>query len=200
MTSASQIRIDTRDPSTSVETDAELVAHVLAGDATAFETLVRRHFRACFAVAMARLRDADEAEDVCQDALVRAYEWLADCRDPSRFGRWLLRIVRNRALRRVAYETVRRAVGLDRAEAQAGGSTPEEAAVHAELRHALAGALAQLRPVAREVVLLYDHEGFAHREIAERLGISEAMSRRHLSDARARLRRILERHGSDRPR
>jgi RNA polymerase sigma-70 factor (ECF subfamily) len=175
-------------------TDAEVVARVLAGERALFETLVRRHFRACFAVAYARLGVRDEAEDVCQDALLSAYDRLADCRDPGRFGHWLLRIVRNRALRRIAYAAVRRAVGLDQAAHHAAGGTPEEDASRAELGRALAAALGRLRPVQREVVLLYDHEGYAHREIAERLRISEAMSRRHLSDARARLRRMLAPH------
>jgi RNA polymerase sigma-70 factor (ECF subfamily) len=173
-------------------TDAELVARVLAGEAAAFEALARRHFRACFAVAFARLRDADEAEDICQDALLRAYEHLAECRDPARFSHWLLRIVRNRSVRRLAYLSVRRAIGLERAAHLSGGATPEDDVRRAELRRALTEALGRLRPTQREVVLLYDHEGYAHREIAERLGISETMSRRHLSDARAVLRRSLE--------
>ena len=174
-------------------TDAELVTRVLAGEAAAFEALVRRHFRACFAVALARLRDADEAEDVCQDSLMRAYDRLADCRDPARFGHWLLRIVRNRSLRRVAYLAVRRAAGLERAAGQPSGPTPEQELERAELRRVLSASLGQLRSVQREVVLLYDYEGMAHRDIAERLRISETMSRRHLSDARAELRKSLGR-------
>ena len=59
------------------------------------------------------------------------------------------------------------------------------------LRRVLAASLGQLRAVQREVVLLYDYEGMPHRDIAERLRISETMSRRHLSDARAELRKSL---------
>lgn len=178
-------------------TDADLVSRVLAGEQAAFEQLVRRHFRACQAVAMARLGDRDEAEDVCQDAFVSAYERLADCRRPDRFAHWLLRIVRNRALRRIARLAVRRAVGLERAAEQSTGATPEDDLRRVELRRQLLSALGGLRPVQREVVLLHDHEGHAHREIAERLGISEAMSRRHLSDARSALRRSLARYRND---
>lgn len=173
-------------------TDGELVSRVLAGEVAAFESLVRRHFSACFAVAFARLRDSDEAEDVCQDSIVAAYERLADCRDPERFGHWLLRIVRNRSMRRIAWLAVRRATGAERVSVQAGGATPEDDLRRAELRRGVVVALGRLRSSQREVVLLFDHEGLAHREIAERLGISEAMSRRHLSDARAILRRSLE--------
>lgn len=188
---------DSPDASAGPAADAELVARVLAGEAAAFESLVRRHFRACFAVAFARLRDGDEAEDVCQDALLRAYDRLADCRDPARFGPWLLRIVRNQALRRIAYKAVRRAAGLESAAQQPAGATPEDELRRLQLRRVLADALGRLRPMQREVVLLYDHEGYSHREIAERLRISEMMSRRHLSDARARLRPLLERYRTE---
>jgi RNA polymerase sigma-70 factor (ECF subfamily) len=174
-------------------TDAELVSRVLTGEAAAFETLVRRHVRACFAVAFARLRDSDEAEDVCQDALLRAFDRLGDCRDPARFGHWLLRIVRNRSIRRTAWLTLRRGAGFTRAAPQSATTTPEDDVRRSELRQGLVAALSRLRPVQREIVLLHDHEGFAHRDIAERLRISEAMSRRHLSDARAQLRKSLER-------
>jgi RNA polymerase sigma-70 factor (ECF subfamily) len=173
------------------------VTRVLGGERAAFEPLVRRHFRASYAVAFARLGDRDEAEDVCQDAFVAAYERLAECRRPDRFAHWLLRIVRNRALRRIARQAVRRAVGLDRATEKAGGATPEDDLYRAELGRQLAAALGALRPIQREVVLLFDHEDQAHREIAERLGISEGMSRRHLSDARATMRKLLERYRND---
>lgn len=173
-------------------TDAELISRVLAGETAAYGELARRHFRACFAVAFARVRDADDAEDVCQDALIAAYERLAECRDPTRFAHWLMRIVRNRAIRRLVYGRVRRAAGLVRAERVEAHTTPEADLARTELRRALRAAFGQLRPRQREVVLLFDHEGYSHREIAERLNISEALSRRHLSDARAQLRRNLE--------
>lgn len=174
-------------------TDAELVARVLAGETEAYGVLARRHFRACFAVAFARLRDADDAEDVCQDALVAAYERLGECRDPARFSHWLLRTVRNRSIRRLAYRRVRRAGGLEQVERVAASTTPETDLARSELGQALHAAFARLRPRQREVVLLFDHEGYSHSEIAERLQMSEAMSRRLLSDARALLRRDLGR-------
>jgi RNA polymerase sigma-70 factor, ECF subfamily len=185
---------ETPERTTDSGTDAELVARVLAGEMAAYGVLARRHFRACFAVAFARLRDADDAEDVCQDALLRAYERLGECRDPSRYAHWLLRIVRNRSIRRLAYQRVRRAAGLERASEATASATPEADLTRSELRRALQAAFDRLRPKQREVVLLFDHEGYSHREIAERLNISETMSRRHLSDARAALRRELRRH------
>ncbi len=80
------------------ETDSRLVALARAGDARAFEVLVRRHLRSAHAVALGVLGHPADAEDVCQDAFLTALEKLDDCRDPNRFAAWLMRIVRNRAL------------------------------------------------------------------------------------------------------
>jgi RNA polymerase sigma-70 factor (ECF subfamily) len=182
-------------------TDAECVTRVLAGESAAFETLVRRHARAAYAVAFALLRDADEAEDISQDAFVRAFDRLGQCRDPERFGRWLLRIVRNQSFKRRAWLAVRRTAGVKLAAATPAPGTPEDALQRSELRRTLLAALGGLRANQRTVILLYDLEGYSHREIAARIGISEMMSRRLLSDARAAMRRSLAQRteGEDRP-
>lgn len=172
-------------------TDAECVTRVLAGDNAAFETLVLRHARAAYAVAFALLRDVDEAEDVSQDAFVRAFDRLGQCRDPVHFGPWLLRIVRNQAFKRMAWQAVRRTAGVKLAASAPAQATPEDALQQSELRRTLLAALDTLRATQRIVILMYDLEGYTHREIAERIGISEMMSRRHLSDARAAMRKSL---------
>jgi RNA polymerase sigma-70 factor, ECF subfamily len=178
------------------DSDAALVARALAGDAESFETLVRRHFRAAYAVALALTREPADADDVCQDAFVRAYERLRDCREPDRFAAWLAQIVRNRARNRLAYFRVRRAAPLSAAaERPAGGASPQADAEREELRRALLAALGTLPPIQREVVILHDLEGMRHGEIAELAGCSEGMSRRHLSDARKVLRlRLADRY------
>src|SRR5688572_10512062 len=105
------------------ESDAALVARARLGDAAAFEALVRRHFRAAFLVALARVGERAEAEDVCQEALVRAWERIHECRDPNRFGAWLVRIARNAALNRREYLSVRATDTLEDWTARAPGST-----------------------------------------------------------------------------
>ena len=79
-------------------TDAELVRRCRVGDAAAFDALVRRHYRAAHAVAVAVMRNAMDAEDVVQDGFGKALERLDDCRDGATFGPWLRQIVRRRAL------------------------------------------------------------------------------------------------------
>jgi RNA polymerase sigma-70 factor (ECF subfamily) len=171
--------------------DASLVARVRRGDAAAFEALVRRHFRAAYLVALARVGERADAEDVCQEAWLRAWERIHECRDPTRFVGWLLTIVRNAGHNRREYLAVRGAEPLDHPLLPASASRTDDATAQAELRATLTAALALLAPGQREVVLLHDLEGWSHAEIAGRLEMSEVMSRRQLSDARKRLRHVL---------
>src|SRR5262249_11553112 len=125
--------------------DEELVARVRRGDVRAADELVRRHFRAAYAVALAVLRNPMDAEDACQDALVRALERIDDCRNPARFLFWMLQIVRNRARNLRAYRRVRGGPSLE--EVQEPGSGDERAGVErAELRALLLRALHALSP------------------------------------------------------
>ncbi len=79
---------------TVVESDAELVIRAKRGDVAAFGALVERYERSVLAVALADLRDFHTAEDVAQAAFLSAYRRLASLRDGTRFGPWLLQIVR----------------------------------------------------------------------------------------------------------
>jgi RNA polymerase sigma-70 factor, ECF subfamily len=174
------------------EADADLVARIRAGDAAAFAVLMRRHFRMAFLIAFAHLNDKTEAEDLCQDAFLRCWERIHDCRDPERVSAWIAAIVRNGAHNRREALRVRSTESLDEVAIAAPAFRGTEAVVHRnELRAALSHALQALSPVQREIVLLHDLEGWTHAEIAARLELSEVMSRRHLSDARKRLRRLL---------
>jgi RNA polymerase sigma-70 factor, ECF subfamily len=168
--------------------DAVLVARALDGDAAAFETLVRRYTRPAFAVAVAVVKEPADAEDVMQDAFIRALERLEDCRDPDKFGSWLLRIVRNRAHSVRRYLGVREAGSLEAAAPSSGAPGPMGDAERSELRAALLAALSELKEVQRQVVLLHDLEGWKHREIGEMLDLPEGTVRAHLFHARRALR------------
>ncbi len=172
--------------------DAALVRRARGGDAVAFESLVRRHYRAAYSVALAILGSVMDAEDVCQDAFIKALERLDDCRDPGRFAAWLLQIVRNRARNYIDYRRVRDTVDLDDGAAS-GGTRTDSRVEQTELRDTLQEALAELTELQREVVLLHDLEGWKHREIAESLNVSEVASRQHLLNARRKLRQLLGR-------
>lgn len=171
-------------------TDALLVKRARRGDAAAFESLVRKHYRAAYAIALGVLGSAMDAEDACQDAFVKALERLDEIRDPERFGPWLQQIVRNRARNLYSYRRVRTAQPLETVRA-VGSENPGSDAARGELREKLESALQDLSDMQRQVVLLHDLDGWKHREIAVALEISEGMSRQHLFHARRILRERL---------
>src|SRR5690606_36693384 len=94
------------------DADARLVERARAGEASAFEELVRRHLRAAHAVARDVVRGRAYAEYVCQDAFLTALERVEDCRRPDRFAAWLLQIVCDCALNIRRAQAVRRALPL----------------------------------------------------------------------------------------
>ena len=170
--------------------DADLVALCLRGDPDAFDVLVRRYYRSAFAVALGVLGNRQDAEDVVQDAFVKAIDRLEDCREPSKFVQWLMMIVRNRALSHRTYRKIRETSELLPEIAEADDS-PYVDATRSELADTLQAALATLSETQREIVLLHDMDGWTHKDISERLEISEVRSRQHLFVARKLLRERL---------
>lgn len=179
------------------ETDAQLVLRARAGDEQAFETLVRRHLRSAFAAALPLVSNEADAEDVCQDAFIRALERLDDCRDPARFRAWFLTIVRNRAHNVRKYLRRREAEPIDNVAA-VGSRNPMRDMELSELSYRLRAALDQLTERQRQVVLLHDYEGWQHAEIGKRLGMTAGASRFSLHAARKKLRSLLAKDASER--
>lgn len=172
--------------------DDELVRRTLGGDSEAFAPLVRRHRRGALARALAIALDPLDADDIAQGAFVQAFEQLATLRDPARFEVWLMTIVHRRALNFVRAERRRRSDPLTDAIPDRASTAPDDALADGALRAELLAALSKLSLVQRSVVLLADLEDWSHERIARSLGCSIVMSRRHLSDARRRLRALLE--------
>ena len=172
------------------ETDAQLVARVRRGERAAAEALAQRWLRACRAVALAVTRDEADADDVCQDAFVTAMERIDDCREPARFGAWLMRIARNRATDQLRARA-RPVLSLEGMEIESADASPQRQAERGDARTRLLAALGELPQERREVLLLHDLEGWTHREIAERMGLPPGTVRSHLHHARRRMRSLL---------
>ena len=136
----------------------------------------------------------EDAEDAAQEAFLVALERLDDCRRPSRFGGWLMTIVRNRSNNLVRREALRATDPIP-FSARSNSPTPEREAQLSELRDELAAALGELPEVQRQIVLLHDLEGWKHREISQRLGLPAGTVRSHLHYARKSLRQLLKRDG-----
>lgn len=173
------------------ESDARLVARAREGDPAAFEDLVHRHIDAAYAVALAELADARDAEDAVQDSFITALERLEDCRDGAAFGAWLRQIVRNRARSVRRRERVRQTDSLETVAWAASTQSPQRDLERIRLRERLEAALRMLPEVQRAVVLMHDLEGYRHREIAAELELPEGTVRSHLFFARRALRERL---------
>jgi RNA polymerase sigma-70 factor, ECF subfamily len=171
--------------------DTLLVARVLRGDAEAYGELVGRHMRRAFAIAYRIVEHREDAEDVVQDAFLRALERIDSLDTRRPFHPWLYRIVVNQALNyrrsrsRRATETMPDAVA-------ATGPTPEDDAAAAALRRRLRSALATLPERQRTMIQLADLEGFNSTEIAGILDLAPGTVRWHLHTARRTLRKALE--------
>lgn len=172
--------------------DAELVTRVLAGDVSAFAVLMRRHNRRLFRVVRAMVRDDAAAEDVCQEAWLRAYRHLRDLQQAAKFSTWLARIGWRFALARV--EQHAGVVSLDErdlAPRDAGTAEPEDQLELQRLAGRLERAIDELPAAYRAVVLLRDVEHMSTTEVAEVLELSEENVRVRLHRARASLRQQL---------
>lgn len=183
-------------------TDAELVARAQADDAAAFEELVRRHRERIYRVALRVCRHPADAEDVTQDAIVRAWRALGGFRGDASFTTWLYRIVTNLALNRV---TRRREHAAERVPEPPGAGAALDPARRAEDRERLDAALAALGTLTAEqraCYVLREVEGLSYEELAEVLDISVASVKGRLYRARQDLVAALDRYdatGDDRP-
>ncbi len=175
--------------------DQSAVTAVRGGDAERYRELVERHERRVFAVAWSRLGDAALAEEVTQEAFIRAYRRLWLLGDGAKFSGWVSTIARRMAinfgLRHRRELNKRERWALENFEETA----PEKSAEASEPLHSpetLRQTLAELPAAHRECLVLFYLEGKSGAEAATALGISEAALRVRLHRARAALRERLE--------
>jgi RNA polymerase sigma factor (sigma-70 family) len=168
--------------------DEELVNDAVHGDLEAFDRLMDRHIDAAYAVSLALTARPADAEDVCQDSFLLALEKLEQCRDPARFRAWLLQIVRNRAHNFRRYHHLRGEVDIHAVSPLRANSDPAKDAERSDLRHRVLDAMNELTELQRQVLLLFDMEGWNHAEIAANLKITVGASRAALFKARSSLR------------
>ena len=167
--------------------DGELAALAAAGDRDAFGELVERYAGQARRLALSILGDQDDADDAAQDGFLAALRHLGRY-DPSRpFGPWLLRIVANAASDRRRRRKVRHTSALP-PDVASGAASPAVEAERGSIHEALRRALAELPERQRMAVVLFDAEGYGHREIAEILGVPEGTVRSDVFHGRRALR------------
>lgn len=164
------------------------------GDTKAFDELVRRTYGDVFRLAVRLTGNEADASDVVQDTYVRAFRGLRRFRGDAQFSTWLYRIASNCASSFTARRSRQRCDSLSVVEGVAETDPDRDPTLRAEattLRQTIERALEDLPQRLRAVVVLRHLEDLSHREIAERLGISESATKVRLHRARTTLRRLL---------
>ncbi len=194
----------------SVDEDRELVERAQGGDFTAFDSLVSRHQRRVYNLALRIVGQSHDADEVVQHTFISVIEKLKGFRQEAKFATWLTRVATNHALALLRRRSRRRTVALGH---DAGGDaeeslphpeyiaqwreTPEQIASQRETRKILDNALQELDEKYRLVFVLRDVEGLSTNETAEALGISVANTKVRLLRARLMLRDRLTREFGD---
>ncbi|MDI1319095.1 MAG: sigma-70 family RNA polymerase sigma factor [bacterium] len=185
--------------------DAGLVRRFIAGDETAFNEIVQRYRHKLFAVALGLLRNRADAEEIAQDALIRAHRGLARFRGDSSLSAWLYRITLNLSRNRYWYHFRRRrhaTISLDcpvsdRSQATfadlvaAEDAGPSRQAASREFSEIIASCMSRLGAPAREILLLRNSQNRSYAEIARETGINIGTVKSRVARARASLRVLL---------
>lgn len=177
--------------------DEEVVSRVLAGETALFEILMRRYNQRLYRVSRIILRNDTEAEDVMQDAYVRAYTHLNQFAGKAAFSTWLTRIAIHEALarkrRQGRYEELDAMpnTGDSMPMLKSSEPTPEDGTARAETRLLLEEAIEHLPEAYRTVVVLREVEEMSVTETAGAMGVTEAVVKTRLHRAHAMLRKEL---------
>ena len=187
-----------------VSEEMQLVRAAKKGDVGAFEDLVRRYDRNVFRIAQHITQNREDAEDVVQDAFLKAYSNLSQFQEQSKFYTWLVRIAVNEALMKLRRRRPERMVSLDEEVKTEEDSMPREVAdwspnpeqlySQSELGDILRKAVQGLPAGFRTVFVLRDVEGLSTEETAEALDLSIPAVKSRLLRARLQLRERLNRY------
>jgi RNA polymerase sigma-70 factor (ECF subfamily) len=194
-----------------VDDEQDLVARARQGDTASFSVLLRRYEGKIFRLAMNITQNREDAEDVLQEAFLKAYEHLDQFLGNSKFYTWIVRIAVNQALMKLRKRRSDRAVSLDEQidtgedtvvrEIAAWDPDPEVRYSQQELNEILDSVINELAPIYRTVFTLRDVDGLSTEETAEALDLSVPAVKSRLLRARLQLRdkltRFFKRKGDD---
>jgi RNA polymerase sigma-70 factor (ECF subfamily) len=185
---------------TELRDEPRMIASILAGNAQLFHELIRPYERRVYAMALSFLRNEADAEDVTQEAFLKAFRNLPSFRGDAKFGTWLISIALNEARSRIRRRDAVKMESLDGPEDEEGHVSPaqltdwkeipSEALERKEIRHLLHKAVTALPLIYREVFQLRDIEQMSVNEAAAALGIT-------ISSVKVRLHRermMLQKH------
>lgn len=185
-----------------VETDeTTLISAILAGDGRLYHDLIRPHERSVYMIALSVMKNEDDAEEVTQEAFLKAFRNLSRFRAESKFGTWLISIALNEARGRLRRQSIVRMESLDDTPREGSGVSPalfrdwreipSQALERREVRELLQQAVVGLPEIYRQVFLLRDMEELSVAETAEALNISISSVKVRLHRARILLQKHL---------
>lgn len=187
------------------EEDRVLVQAAQAGDRQAFRKLVERHQRAAFAIALAQVRDENDAREIAQEAFLRVYRGLDQFQGSSSFFTWLYRIVTNLSidlLRRPGRRDLELQEHREHADAiedswlplvaHVAESDPFRMLRRREIAERLRQALEDLPPYHLGVILMREVEGMSYEQMAQAMNVSKGTIMSRLFHARQKLQRALQ--------
>ncbi len=185
------LAVQSEDDRTQTEADPieqQAIAAVKKGDAGSYDYLVSKYMKRVVSIAWGIVRNADDAEDLAQEAFVKAFQTIERFKPGEPFGPWIYRIVTNLALDVLKHRQRFRHEELTDSHPAERATSADLPAVSNELARRIDAAIESLPEMQRVVARLYLVEYFEHAEIAAMTGLTEGTVRSHLSLARAKLR------------
>lgn len=180
--------------------DREIIEKVLKGDSSAFEVLILKYQNQVYYSALNIVKNNEYAEDICQDAFLKAYEKLDTLQDKDHFLSWIKRIAVNMALNH--YERNKRIVDvesddkdIDYFDNLTDGACPEDFIIKDELSRYIKFFVDSLPERLKTVVILREVEDFSYEEISEMLNIPLGTVRSRLFNARQIIKERLIKQG-----
>lgn len=197
-----EVQLSANDKSYQASRESALIRRVLAGENELFYELVQPYERAVFIAATTILGNDADAEEVAQEAMLKAFKYLARFRQESKFSTWLIQIAMNEAKMRLRKDRRKLYDSIDQGQLTDEGDyiptdfadwrqIPSEALEQGELRAALKKAIWSLAEKYRTVLILRDVQQLSIAETAKMLGISEENVKTRTSRARLQLRDAL---------
>jgi RNA polymerase sigma-70 factor, ECF subfamily len=181
--------------------ESDLIARILAGERELFHELIRPYERSLYFAAFSLLKNAHDAEDAVQEAVLKAYKALANFRSEAKFSTWIATIVLNEARGRLRHERVLSFTSIDEPSDPEEEFTPAviadwrevplESLERKEVREMIRQAIEMLPEIYREVFVLRDVQDLNIAEAAKALGITEGLVKVRLLRARLMMQKIL---------
>ena len=188
------------------EQELQIIKKVLDGDSNAFEELVLSNQKNVYNLALKMTKNEDDAQDISQEAFIKAYNQLEAFRGDSKFSVWLYRLTYNLCIDFLRKKPKAQVISLSAQQEESGDSfeieipdvreLPDDSVFRKELRTEIAQSIDELSDGHREVIVMREINDMSYTEIAETLGISEGTVKSRLARARLNLANILLKKGT----